>query len=313
MKTRLFLFLLLSFILVSCRDSKLSPIGPSNTGTFSPSDNGAIQDAISKWSPYVVVHPTGEAIDAYRDSLSLMMRAGKLQGVRIGIIKGWGLNDSTIRMVSSLGIEMLGIIDNYYLFDSNIEQDIDQIFAAYPEIHYFQIGNEITTILPKNGPTMNIEAYMAVFKRIYAHVQKNYPDKMLVAESTFGAGTYGAEELETMASLGLTGMSPNKVIIGLNCYTIAAANAYTGVINGPLRQYRVWVTEHGNTDPNLHISAVQNEYPQYRNYLRAERIYWYAMWTGDTGNDTGYGLIRNPSNYPNYWESPLLIALLGKK
>lgn len=306
--------LLVAVISVGCQSSPFSPASPSLINDpATSSDSDLARNVQANWSPYILIHATSEATEAYRDSLSILKQRGNLIGTRVEItVGGESLNNPVIRMIGSLGIEMLGLIQNAYLFDENIEQRIDQIFEAYPEIHYFQIGNEITTILPKSGPTMTIEQYMNILKRIYNHVQKNHPGRaVLLTQSTLGSGDYGARELEKMTMLGLTEMSPDKIIIGLNCYTPTAANQYTGTINGLLRQYRVWITETGVNDPGQHISFALNGYPQLKNYLRPERIYWYAMWAGDSGSDTGFGLIRNPQSYPNYWKSDLLKILTG--
>lgn len=297
---------------VGCQNSPFSPASPSLINdSITSNDSALARNILVNWSPYIHIHATAEATETYRDSISILKQRGNLRGARVEItVGGEGLNNPVISMIGSLGIEMLGLIENAYLFDENVEQRIDQIFKAYPEIHYFQIGNEITTILPKSGPTMTIEQYMTIFKRIYNHVQKNHPGRaMLLTQSTLGSGDHGARELEKMTLLGLTEMSPDKIIIGLNCYTPTAANQYTGTINGLLSQYRVWITETGVNDPSQHISFTLNGYPQLKNYLRPERIYWYAMWAGDSGSDTGFGLIRNPRNYPNYWKSDLLKIL----
>lgn len=305
------LAILAALTLVSCRGSHLAPTPINEYGSVS--DPNVISDVKQKWSPYVGVHATAYAMDAYREALTLMRDKGVLKGVRIGIDKGGGgLNNPVLRMVSSLGgIEMLGLIDNWYLVDSNIEQDIDQIFAAYPEIHYFQVGNEITTIA--NGPLIATEQYMVVFKRIYDHVQKKYPNKVLLTYSTLGRGERGPKELEKMANLGLTEMSPDKVIIAINCYDPSVVNEYFGVINGPLRKFRVWVTETGTDDPNMHTAFIQKNYDDLENYLRAERIYWYVMWGGDGPPDEGFSLIKHPGSYPNYWRSPLFKLLTNTR
>src|SRR3989344_4699510 len=138
MRKLAFLSIILSFLTISCENMKLSPIAPNESGTFPPKESEPIKEALSKWSPYVGVHATAEALDAYRDSLSIMQRTGKLKGVRVEIAQVDNLNNPVIRMIGSMGIEMLGLINNYYLFDSNVEKRIDEIFAAYPEIRYFQ-------------------------------------------------------------------------------------------------------------------------------------------------------------------------------
>jgi hypothetical protein len=265
------------------------------------------------WSPYIVVQVTGQATAAYQDALSLMRRAGTLSGVRVEITRNnQDPTDPIIKSIGALGLELLLLVSNQYLFDPDIEQQIDLILDAYPEVRYFQIGNEVTTILPPSGPTMTIETYMSVFQRIYNHIQERSPGRaVLVTQSTLGAGMYGPAELQTMANLGLAQMDPNAVIVAINDYAPDSSGLYTGLLGGALRKFRVWVTESGVANPALHKSFVQGQYPLLRNYLRAERIYWYVLWGGDSGSDTDFSLIKNPGNYPNYWKSPLFQLLAG--
>ena len=293
----------------ACKDlPPLSPIGPSDSGGFAP---GLTQDVARQWSPYVVVQPDDTAMEAYRDTLLALRRNNLLQGVRIEITKRTqNPTDSVTKAIGALGIEILSLIGNEYLFEEDIEDEIDRIFAAYPEVRYFQIGNEVTTILPSTGPTITIEQYMQVFQRIYDHVQDRHPGRaILLTQSTLGSGLLGPSELETMADLGVAQMNPDRVILAINAYDPDAVSQYRGVLGGKLRSFRVWVTESGVPDPTLHIPFVQEKYPLLRDYLRAERVYWYVTWGGDTGSDTNYGLIRNPTSYPNHWTSPLLDLL----
>ncbi len=311
-----YLAMLLAMISAGCQDSRLSPISPTILDQpDSPAYNDLALNVRNNWSPYMNVHATGEAFDVYKDVLLQMAQKGVLRGIRTGTIPNESFNNYVVDMMRSIpGIDILFIIDNHYLFDANIEQVIDDAFRKYPEIRYFQIGNETTTILPKSGPTMTIEQYMAVLRRIYNHVQKNYPGRaILVSQSTLGSGTYGAKELERMVELGLTNISPDQLIIGINCYSPTAASQYPGIINGPLRQYRIWVTEAGIADYNLHASYISSEYQKLRDYLRPERIYWYVLWGSDHNPNAGFSLIRNPQNYPNYWKSELLKMLLEKQ
>ena len=154
------------------------------------------------------------------------------------------------------------------------------------------------------------EEYMVVLKKIYNHVQRSHTGRaVLLTYSVLGSGLRGPTELEKMAQLGLTEMSPNNIIVAINSYGSEGINQFFGVLNGPLRQYRVWITETGIADPNLQISYVDLNYHKLRDYLRAERIYWYVMWGGSGPPDTDFSLIKNPQNYPNYWKSPLFKAL----
>jgi hypothetical protein len=106
-------------------------------------------------------------------------------------------------------------------------------------------------------------------------------------------------------------MNPDQVIIAVNAYDPESASQYLGLLGRQLRQFRVWVTESGVSDPTLHAAFVRDKYPRLRNYLRAERVYWYTMWGGDSGSDTDFSIIKNPAGYPNYWKSPLFQLLAG--
>jgi hypothetical protein len=258
-----------------------------------------------QWSPYVGVHADGLALSTYEDALSALRRAGRLNGVRMELHRYEPVNP-VIKAVGALGLEVLGLVSNDYLFDPDIEGAIDRIFAAYPEIRYFQIGNEVTTILPPTGPTMTIEEYAAVFQRVYDHVQSRHPGRaVLLTQSALGSGLRGPTELETLAGLALSGMDPNKVIVAINAYEPDAVSQFRGLLGGTLRSFRVWATESGIANPDLQASFVREKYPLLRQYLRAERVYWYVMWGGDAGPDADFSLVKYPANHPNYWKSPL--------
>lgn len=289
-------------------DNQRSPLEPTAPGTTSA---GLAQEVRQQWSPYVGVQVTAEALDAYRDALALLAQSGQLKGVRVEIRKGSVVAGArVIKAIGSLGIELLGLIGNDFLFDQDIEGVIDRIFRRYPEIRYFQIGNEITS--PPSGPTMTLERYMEVFQRIHAHVQTRYPGRaILLTQSTPGSGLLGPMELETMASLGLADLDPATVIVAINDYSPNSAVQYVGVLGSALRRHRVWVTESGLPNPDGHIAFVRDGYPLLRNYLRAERVYWFVMWGGDAGSDTEFSLIKNPGSFPDYWTSPLFRLLTG--
>jgi len=287
----------------------LSPLSPSDV----LSDPRLAVEVLAQWSPYVGIHVTGEAQAAYRDAVSALQSAGRLRGARIEISRSLSAADPTYRTIRDTGIELLGLISNEFLFSANVEQEIDQIFAAFPEIRHFQIGNEVTTILPTSGPTVTIEQYMTLFRQIYDHVQNRHPGRAtLLTQSTLGSGLRGPEELESMVNLGITDFDPRHVIIAINLYDLDHVGQYSGLLGGALRQFRLWVTESGIRDPDLHMSWIRDNYPRIRNLVRAERVYWYIMWGGDTGPDTGFSLIRNPENFPHYSRSPLFELLTGR-
>jgi hypothetical protein len=296
-------------LLLGCESgTRLSPAPPEG-----PVDAATTAEVGRQWSPYVGVHASGEALAAYQDALAALKRAGRLQGLRVEIHRHEPVNP-VIKALGGLGLELLGLVANEYLFEPDIEREIDRIFAAYPEIRHFQIGNEVTTILPPDGPTITIEEYAAVFQRVYDHVQARHPGRaVLLTQSSLGSGLRGPTELETLASLALSRMSPDRVIIAINAYDPHAVSQYRGLLGGVLRPFRVWVTESGIADPRLHISFVRDKYPLLRQYLRAERVYWYVAWGGDAGPDTDFSLLRYPAQYPNYWKSPLLELLAEER
>ena len=305
-------FVFATCALVGCQGGLLSPSASGDPGS-SPAGPVTPQEVAGQWSPYVNVHGDGEVLLAYRDALSALQRAGRVQGVRMEIHGNEALN-SVIKTVGAMGFEVLGLVSNDYLFEPNIEGVIDRIFSTYPEIRYFQIGNEVTTILPPTGPTITIERYAALFQRIYQHVQSRYPGRVtLLTESALGSGLRGPTELETLTALALVHMDPDKVIVAVNAYDPDAVSRYRGLLTGSLRAFRVWVTESGIANSTLHAMFVRDRYPQLRQYLRAERVYWYVLWGADSGNDTNFSLIRYPSRYPDYWKSPLFDLLAGQR
>ena len=275
----------------------------------SPSATPSTQEVALSWSPYVGVHSHGGALPAYLDALSALRRSGRLNGVRMELRRPDPV-DPVIKAVGSLGIEILGLVGNDYLFDPDIEGAIDCIFAAYPEIRYFQVGNEVTTILPPGGPTITIEQYAAVFQRVYAHVQARHPGRaVLLTQSALGSGLRGPTELGTLTSLALSGMDPDKVIVAINAYDPDNVSQFSGLLGGALRSFRVWVTESGKANPDQQTSFVRDKYPLLRRFLRAERVDRYVMWGGDEGPDTDFSLIKFPASHPNYWKSPLFDLL----
>src|SRR3989338_11177937 len=299
--------------LAGCNSKFTSPSAPSSIS--STSSNGLIPvdtpEGQIGWSPYIVVHDDGSAINGYETALKLLKSRGMVRGVRLSI----GVNPNRVtQMIKSLDIEVFGSIPNERLFDSNIEQTMDMYISFNPGVQIIQIGNEVSTINKSAGfSNMPIEDYMKAFLKIYDHVQSKYPHLTLVTQSTFGAGSYGADELRKMSELGLKPdrISPQKVVVALNVYTDSALVNYASAINRYLGgKYRIWVTETGISDPARQIYHVGSFYHRLASSLGAERIYWYALWGGNVPPESGYSLIFNPgSSTPTY--SPLLKALTG--
>lgn len=312
---RIFPVFLIAVLILSCgKDSRLSaPIAPSVTPGITPEMNS--WESRIPWSPYMVIHNDLGAFPGYRQAVTELMLHGALHGARVGLSEQEVMHQSPNEVnqwLISQGLELMVNLDNYLLFHDNLEEIMDRVIALSPGVTTIQIGNEVTTIMPKTGPAMNIEQYMKAFHRIYDYVSVKYPNITLVSQSTISAGTYGANELEQMIYLGLTQMSPQRMIIGMNVYGGPTIFGNASVLNSQLRNYRVWVTETGETDPDQQVGHVINIYPVLRNQLHAERIYWYALWGGDGPPDSGFSLIKNPYT-PPVWESPLYQVLTGKR
>lgn len=314
MGKHVFLLAVIVGLSISCDDGiQFSPSAPSPT--YNGTKNGLATNDVNldMWSPYLVVHATGEALQLYQKVIPELITRESLRGVRIEIVKDEHRNvpNSVNQWIASSVPDVLWILDNYYLFELNIEGVIDQVIKWYPSIRYLQIGNEITTILPRNGPQITIENYMNVLKRIYVYVEKRYPQIILVTQSTFGSGGQGSLELEKMKELGLEKMSPERLIIGVNVYSTSTARQNSYVLNriwgtcptdfNPNKKckFRVWVTESGINDPSRHIGFVQQVYPYLRSVLRVERIYWYVLY-----EESGHKLAGLDG-----WTSPLFNAL----
>jgi hypothetical protein len=249
---------------------------------------------VPAWSPYVVIQPDASATAGYQDALTTLGAHGAAHGARISLTAD-GRSAPTVNLALSNGLEVLGLVDNADLFRPDVEQAFDEYRARYPQVRIFQIGNEITTA----SPPMAIEAYIDVLARVYAHVAAVYPDVTLLTESTFGAGTIGAADLTALgAAVGPRGLSSSRLIFGINVYTEAAIAAYTVAVAGLPGGYRIWATETGVPDQSSQVSYVNLTYPRLQTLLRAERVYWYALWAGDSGGDSEYSLIKKPASPP---------------
>jgi hypothetical protein len=259
---------------------------------FSPTaPSPAWRETLPAWSPYVGISPDNTALGGYQQALTLLTSRSAALGARISLFAD-GRSVPTVQLVTSFGLEVVGLIDNADLFAPDVAAVFDQYVAAYPQVRVFQIGDEVTT----SSMPMSIDQYLDVLARIYGHVIDRYPNVTLVSEAAFGSGTIGAMDLAALApGLAARGIMPAHLIIGINVYSENAFTAYASVLATNLTAYRIWVTETGIADPTQQISYVQTMYPRLRASLRAERIYWYALWAGDTGADSGFSLIHAPT------------------
>lgn len=309
------IFTSLILFLSNCNSQLLSPNAPSllsESGLLSvDTPEGQIG-----WSPFIVVHSDGGALDGYKKALTLLKSRDMIRGVRFGLS---GYRDTGAQIINELGIEIVGIVPNESLFDPSPETMMDRYISGYPYIRVFQIGNEVTTINQTHGlAKMTIEQYMDVFMKIYNHVQLGSLPVTLMTQSTFGSGFYGSNELKKMVELGLKPniLSPQRVIVGINVYSDDALNEYVSTRNQYLGDpnqggYRIWVMETGSSNFTEQIAHVRSTYPRLTSALGAERIYWYVLWGSNMGPDRGYSLILNPYDPNRMTYSPLFKALAG--
>lgn len=303
--TRFLVLTVAIFVLSACNNpSSFNPIAPSDA---SPSD--------IPWSPYIGIHPTGEASVGYREALGILKSHNRVQGIRVELF-GDGSARELISMARSFGVEVVGILNNFDVVKPNPEKTFDDYVRLYPDVKVFQIGNEITSISP--GPRPTIQQYMEALIKIGKHVGRNYPNITLVSQSVTasGGGFNGADELKEMVNLGLKDIFPNnpsRLVIGLNVYRSDSLSYLSSAITNHLGGgYRIWVMESGYNSWNGQIAHVYTAYPRIRDELRAERIYWYVLWNGDNGAEKDFSLIKNPSRLP-LETSPLFKLLTDQK
>lgn len=253
----------------------------------------AWQSSLPQWSPYVVLQPDDGALVGYREALTQLTNRRAVAGARIQLFAD-GRAAATVNLAASLQIEILGIVDNADLLGADPEGAFDRYRSAYPQVRTFQIGNEVTTSAPT---PMTIDQYLDTFVRIYTRVVNTYPDVTLVTQAAFGAGQIGASDLMATINRLRTFADPSRVVLGLNAYTPTALLTYEAALRASPPPYRIWVTETGIADPASEVAYVTQTYPRLF-ALPAQRIYWYALWAGDSGIDSGYSLISSASRPP---------------
>lgn len=239
----------------------------------------------------MVVQPDDAALNGYRDALFQLTGRRAVAGVRIQLDAD-GRAGRTVSLATSLRLDVLGILDNADLSAADPEGMFDRYRAAYPQVTTLQIGNEVTTSVP-----MPIDRYLDVFARVYAHAVSRYRDVTLVTQAAFGAGQIGSSDVNATVERIRAFAAPSRVVLALNVYTPTALMAYEATLRASPPPYRIWVTETGSADPASQIAYVTQIYPRLL-ALPAERVYWYALWAGDAGTESGYGLIGHASSPP---------------
>ena len=264
-------------------------------GVTAPSLPPLWHRVLPMWSPYIVIGSDNSALAGYRDALTSLANRSAILGARIGLAID-GSAAPTVNLAASFGLDVIGIMDNADLIGPDVEGAFDRYRAIYPQIRTLQIGNEVTTsgVMP-----ITIDQYIAIFTRIYDHAVASGAGVTLVSQATFGSGTVGASDLAAEANaFQAHGMSGSTVVLGVNAYSQKAIDAYTAIVPSIPSGYRIWVTETGIADPTTQTAFVAATYPVLRAQLRAERIYWYVLWAGDSGGDSAYSLISGAAHPP---------------
>jgi hypothetical protein len=277
----------------SCALLLLMPLAAACTSATAPSaPPPAWLTSLPQWSPFMVVQPDDGALNGYRDALVKLTSRRAVAGARIQLFAD-GRSAPTVNVAASLRLDILGIVDNADLLSSDLEGTFDRYRSAYPQVMTFQIGNEVTT----GSMPMTIDRYLEIFARIYTHVVNVHPDVTLLTQAAFGAGQIGSIDLMATVDRLRTFATPSRVVLALNAYTPTALMAYETALRASPPPYRIFVTETGIANPASEITYVMQTYPRLL-ALPAERIYWYALWAGDTGVDSGYSLILSATKPP---------------
>lgn len=289
------------------------PFAPTNSGS-----SGFVgSSSVPNWSPFVLVHCNGSTISGHETAIRELSASGALKGIRTGAHSD-GMCKPFIDMARGYGIDILGIIPMADYMVDNWRHNIDIIIGSdlyRGQISVFQIGNEI-----QNGPSwgefdITIEQYTSRFMEIYQYVGEKYSGTILMSQSTISS-TYALQDTEKMISLGLKNTDPNRVIIGMNIYTVKSGLDFS-YVRSLVPRHRVWITETGVRGWDRQIQFVNEQYPWIRSVIGPSkedgfgpRIYWYALWAGDEGVDEGFSLIKNPFT-PEISRGPLYRAISG--
>lgn len=247
MKIRLVIALIL--FLFSCYKADIDEVDMLDMGAWSPNagtHNFSLKEQIKYLEPLV--------------------RSGNLECMRVG----WLGNSSELAdWLHSRGIEVLGLFENEFLRDPNVVEIFHDQVRRYPYIQYWEIGNEVDWFIK-----MSAQEYMGIFDKIY-QASRDW-DITLLSQAPFG-NIDGAKFFEAMVNNGLDKYT--DIIVALHYYGYASEAIHrfsTQVHRLPL-SVDVWVTETGIKDQSKHIGYVNEIYPNLRDVLRADKIFWYVF------------------------------------
>lgn len=215
------------------------------------------------WDSYIGVQNFN--LNQQKSYLEPLINSGALTGVRLDC--SW--DDTLANWFDAQGVEVLGIFNNEHLRSPNVIE----IFRSYVErfrfIKHWEIGNEVDHFIG-----MSAKEYMGIFDKLY-QASREW-DITLLSQAPFG-NTDGAGFFKEMIDNGLDKYSDIIVALHFYAYDGPALNRFGGQVGRLSKAVPIWVTETGIIEQSKYVGYVNEIYPDIRNVLRAERIYWYVF------------------------------------
>lgn len=293
MSKKILILSLVAFLAVSC---KFDIVGPSKITEDSTAS------VLANWDPYIGVHAFNTAIQ--KPHLEKLIQAGQMSGARLDIDSPESQELS--RWFSSRGLEVLGIFPNKYLRDPNVCQIFSSKVSLNGNINYWEIGNEVSGFI-----NMNPEEYMKIFKKVFYYAKSHHPNITVINQPPPGNGG-GADNFRRMIDAGLDDLCRDGLeIVSIHFYSESSTRIHEfkqQISRLPINT-RIWITEanHLPGDWSKHIEYVNKVYPQLRNSLRAERIYWYVF-----SERSEFSLVKGLADGLAAEYSPLMNILVGE-
>lgn len=234
----------------------------------------------SSWDGYVCVH--NFSLNEQVAYLEPLINAGAMRGVRMDRLED---NNELVYWLHARGVDVLGIFDNEHLRDPNVVEIFLRYVQEFPFIDNWEIGNEVDYFVK---PSMTAKEYMDIFGKIY-QASRGW-GVTIISQAPFGTMA-GAGFLKEMVDNGLGNYPDIIVAIHYYAYGSKAIHDFAAQISRLSYRVPIWVTETGVKDHSKHIGYVNDIYPDIRNVLRADRIYWYTF-----SNCDEHSLVQNLSS-----------------
>jgi len=252
---------------------KIMPLVPASVSCKSSIFGASNYSLFEAWSPYLGIHIFDWHENIQQPHLDPLFRMGLVKGVRLEYAPG---SENAARWAKERGADVLCIFGNVYLREPNIEEMFDYAVASSPSVDYWEIGNEVGKF-----SRMAPEEYMPIFLKLHQHVQKKYPNLVIMPYAPVG-GNEGARSFEIMMNNGLRSLTMRRSggikVISLHVYgdSVLFFSRMKKEIESLPFGVQVWITETGVADFSKQVSYVLDIYPQIRKMFRASRIFWYV-------------------------------------